>query len=179
MSNFRKRALLVLAAALLVVPSVVLAGPSDAVPEATGLEKQVRHELLLLPYYSVFDNLNFQVEGVNVTLTGQVTNPTLKASAERAVRRLEGVESVANEIAVLPLSAHDDLIRWRMFHAIYGNSALHKYGVGANRPIHIIVQHGHVTLLGVVLNEMDKTITSMAANRVPGVFSVSNQLRIG
>ena len=178
MSYFRKRALLVLAAALLVVPSVARAGPSDAVPEAT-LEKQVRHELLLLPYYSVFDNLNFQVEGVHVTLTGQVMNPTLKASAERAVRRLEGVESVANEIAVLPLSAHDDLIRWRMFHAIYGNSALHKYGVGANRPIHIIVQHGHVTLLGVVLNEMDKTITSMAANRVPGVFSVSNQLRIG
>jgi hyperosmotically inducible protein len=142
------------------------------------LEREVRHELITLPYYGVFDNLAFKVHGYTVTLMGQVTRPTLKSDAEAAVRRIEGVERVDNQIEVLPLSPADDRIRIAEYRAIYGQSALERYALQAIPPVHIIVKGGHVTLEGVVANEMDKNIANLRANSVPGVFSVTNNLRV-
>jgi len=145
---------------------------------AKRLEREVRHELVMLPYYNVFDNLAFRVDGSTVTLMGQVTRPTLKDDAERVVKSIEGVEKVKNEIEVLPLSPQDDAIRLATFRAIYGDTALNRYGHQAIPPIHIIVKNGHVTLEGVVATEADKNIAGIRANSVPGVFSVKNNLRV-
>jgi hyperosmotically inducible protein len=142
------------------------------------LVKEVRHELVMLPYYDVFDNLSFKVEGARVTLMGQVTRPTLKSDAERVVKSIEGVESVTNNIEVLPLSPSDDQIRIAVYRAIYGQTALQRYGLRSVPPIHIIVRNGNVSLEGVVANEGDKNIAGIQANGVPGVFSVKNNLRV-
>jgi hyperosmotically inducible protein len=143
------------------------------------LERTVRHELVMLPYYGVFDNLAFRVDGDSVvTLMGQVTRPTLKSSAENVVRDLEGVERVVNQIEVLPSSPNDDRIRIATYRAIYGHTALNRYALQAVPPVHIIVRNGHVTLEGVVANETDKNIANIQARSVPGVFSVTNNLRI-
>jgi hyperosmotically inducible protein len=158
------------------------AAPGLASPESergrTHLEREVRHELLMLPYYSVFDNLAYRVDDGTVTLMGQVTRPTLRDDAERVVKRIEGVERVKNEIEVLPLSPEDDRIRIAEFRAIYGDPALNRYAHQAIPPIHIIVKNGNVTLEGVVDNEGDKNIAGIRANGVPGVFSVTNNLRV-
>jgi hyperosmotically inducible protein len=138
--------------------------------------KEIRHELVMLPYYGVFDNLAYKVDGYKVTLLGQVTRPTLKSDAERVVKDIEGVESVTNNIEVLPLSPNDDRLRLALFRAIYGQSALNRYALNAVPPIHIIVKNGNVTLVGVVANEGDKNIANIQANSVPGVFSVTNNL---
>ena len=111
--------------------------------------KEVHHELVLLPYYGVFDNLAYRVsQDGTVTLIGQVARPTLKSDAENAVKRIEGVERVDNQIQVLPTSPMDDQIRLATYRAIYGNSVLSPYGLRAVPPIHIIVNQGHVTLEG-------------------------------
>lgn len=140
------------------------------------LVKEVRHQLVMLPYYSVFDNLQFKVEGDRVTLLGQVVRPTLKDDAERAVKSLEGVASVDNRIEVLPLSAMDDQTRRAVFRAIYRDTALSRYAIQAVPPIHIIVKNGNVTLEGVVATESDKNLANLRANQVPNVFSVKNNL---
>ena len=140
--------------------------------------REVRHELVMLPYYGVFDNLAFSVNGGNVTLLGQVTNPVLKSDAENVVKRIEGVTRVDNRIQVLPLSSMDDQIRRAEFRAIYSEPSLNKYAFQAVPPIHIIVDNGKVTLEGVVGSEADKNLAGMRANQVPGVFSVSNNLRV-
>lgn len=132
----------------------------------------------MLPFYSVFDNLQFKVEGYKVELFGQVVRPTLKSDAEAVVKRIEGVESVVNNIEVLPPSPADDRIRLAEYRAIYGNSVLNRYALQAIPPIHIIVKNGNVTLEGVVANEMDKNVANLQANSVPGVFSVTNNLRV-
>ena len=142
------------------------------------ITREVLHELLMLPYYSVFDNLAFRVDGSTVTLLGQVTNPALKSDAENSVKKIEGVEKVVNNIEVLPLSPGDDRIRRAVYHAIYGDDALFKYSLGAVPSIHIIVKNGHVTLVGAVDNEADKNIADIRAKGVPGVFSVTNQLQV-
>jgi len=142
------------------------------------LEREVRHELVMLPYYNVFDNLAFQVEGSTVTLLGQVTRPTLKSDAERVVKDIEGVERVNNQIEVLPLSPSDDQIRIAAFRSIYGASSLNRYAHQAVPSIHIIVKNGNLALEGVVGNEGDKNIAGLQANSVPGVFSVKNNLRV-
>jgi hyperosmotically inducible protein len=143
------------------------------------LAKEVRHELVMLPYYSVFDNLAFQVNDGVVTLLGQVTRPTLKDDAQRVVQKIEGVKKVINNIEVLPLSPNDDRIRLETYRAIYGDPTLNtKYAHQAVPPIHIIVKNGHVTLEGVVASESDKILAGMRANSVPGVFSVTNNLRV-
>jgi hyperosmotically inducible periplasmic protein len=150
----------------------------DRSTDDSRLAKEVRHELVMLPYYSVFDNLAFRVNGVVVTLMGEVTRPTLKDDAERVVKRVEGVEKVVNNIEVLPLSPNDDRIRMEAFRAIYSEPSLNtRYAHQAVPPIHIIVKNGHLTLEGVVASEMDKTLAGMRANAVPGVFSVTNNLR--
>lgn len=142
------------------------------------ITKEVRHELLMLPYYTIFDNLAYQVNGNTVTLVGQVTRPTLKSDAEGVVKNIEGVQNVVNKIEVLPPSPMDDRIRIAEYRAIYGEPSLQKYGLSAMPSIHIIVKNGHVTLDGVVDNEADKNIANIRANSVPGVFSVTNNIRV-
>ncbi len=139
---------------------------------------EVRHELVMLPYYGVFDNLMFKVDGHTVTLLGEVTRPTLKSDAENVVKRVEGVQKVVNEIKVLPLSPMDNRIRIVEYRMIYSEPSLQKYAMQAVPPIHIIVDNGKVTLVGAVLNEADKNLAGIQANSVPGVFSVTNNLRV-
>ena len=143
-----------------------------------NLRKEVRHQLLLLPYYSVFDNLMFKVDGDKVTLLGQVVRPTLKSDAEAAVKGIEAVASVDNQIEVLPVSPMDDQLRRSVYRVIYGDAALSKYGWSALPTIHIIVKNGHVTLEGVVDSESDKNLANLRANGVPNVFSVTNNLSL-
>jgi hyperosmotically inducible protein len=151
-------------------------GPMDR--GAQRLTREVRHELVMLPYYGVFDNLAYSVDGSTVTLMGQVTRPTLKSDAEHVVKDIEGVERVNNKIEVLPVSPNDDRIRMATYRAIYGDTALSRYGLQAVPPIHIIVNNGKVTLEGVVANEGDKNIANVRANGVAGAFGVTNNLRV-
>jgi hyperosmotically inducible protein len=149
--------------------------------DAKGYERfvrEIRHELVMLPYYGVFDNLAYKVDGYKVTLIGQVTRPTLKTDAERVVKDIEGVEQVINNIEVLPVSPQDDRIRMAAFRSIYGQSSLNRYALSAVPPIHIIVRNGNITLEGVVANEGDKNIANIQANQVPGAFGVTNNLRV-
>jgi hyperosmotically inducible periplasmic protein len=139
--------------------------------------REVRHELVMLPYYGVFDNLAYSVSNGTVTLYGQVTNPTLKSDAGNAVKGIEGVSRVDNRIEVLPLSPMDDQIRRAEYRAIYSEPSLNRYAIQAVPPIHIIVSNGKVTLVGVVANETDKNLAGLRANGVSGVFSVDNELR--
>jgi len=141
--------------------------------------KEVHHELVMLPFYGVFDNLLYKVSpDGTVTLLGEASRPTLKSDAERAVREIEGVERVDNQIKVLPVSPNDDRIRRAMYRKIYGHSVLSQYQLRAVPPIHIIVENGHLTLEGVVARQMEKQVAGMQANSVSGVFSVENNLRV-
>jgi hyperosmotically inducible protein len=143
---------------------------------AADLVKEVRHELVTLPYYGVFDNLAYRVEGNKVVLFGQVTQPRLKDDAGKAVKGIEGVSSVDNEIEVLPLSASDDSIRRAAYRSIY--SKLDQYQFNAIPAIHIIVKNGNITLEGVVAREMDKEVAGITANGVSGAHGVTNNLRV-
>ena len=145
----------------------------------TNLEDKVRHNLVRLPYYGIFDHLEFQVVGDRVILSGEVTRPILKDDAQNVLKPIEGVNHVTNNIKVLPLSSFDNDIRLREYRAIFRSSSLYRYAMGADPSIHIIVDNGHVTLYGAVSNKMDSQIAEMAANTVPGVFSVTNNLRVG
>jgi hyperosmotically inducible periplasmic protein len=140
--------------------------------------KEVRHELLMLPYLDVFDYLAYKVDVYNVTLMGQVTRPTLKSDSERAVKSIEGVEQVDNQIEVLPPSPMDDRLRLQLYRAIYGYPSLQKYALGVQKPIRIIVKSGHVALEGVVDNQADKNTAGIRANGVPGTFGVVNNLQV-
>jgi hyperosmotically inducible protein len=152
---------------------------SDASARATErITKEVRHELLMLPYLGVFDNLAYKVDGYNVTLVGQVSRPTLKSDAENVVKRIEGVEHVDNQIEVLPVSPMDDRLRRQLYRSIYGYGPLQKYSMGVQQPIRIIVKNGNVTLEGVVDNETDKNIANIRAKSVSGVFGVTNNLQV-
>jgi len=142
------------------------------------IQKQVRHELNMLPYANVFDYMSFTVDGNGiVTLDGEVTNPVLKSDAANVVKRIEGVERVDNKIQVLPVSFFDNGLRLRLYRTIY-SGPLQRYSLGVNKPIRIIVENGHVKLVGVVDSEMDKNIAGLRANTVPGIFSVDNQLKV-
>ncbi len=184
---------IVLLAGILAIPAVFAKDP--AVPEkkvanhldpyfngteAEGrLAGQVRHELVMLPYFGVFDDLGFTINGTEITLVGEVTRPSLKSDAANVVRRIEGVTKVTNEIEVLPLSPNDDRVRRSAFRAIYGDRALSvRYGYRAMPSIHIIVKNGNIRLEGVVANMMDKNIAGIRANGVHGAFSVVNELRV-
>jgi hyperosmotically inducible protein len=170
-------------ARMLVLPMLLSAlawGQANQVSQKAEdrIQKEVRHQLLLLPYLTVFDNLAFQVNGYNVTLLGQVTRPVLKSDAENAVKHIEGVEHVDNQIEVLPTSPMDDQLRVKLFRAIYGFPSLERYAMPVVKPIRIIVKNGHVTLEGVVDSEADKNTAGIRANSVSGVFSVTNNLRV-
>ncbi len=168
-----KRIRWLLATALTVAPAAIWAAPT-----VKPLEEQVRHQLVMLPFYGVFDNLSFRLEGSKVILTGQVLHPVLKRDAETVVKGLPGVSSVDNEIKILPPSNFDDRIRWAELRSVYGQDGLLYYGMGAIPSIHIIVDNGHVTLEGVVARQTDKALAGIAANEVPGVFSVTNNLEV-
>ncbi len=142
------------------------------------LEAKVRHELLMLPYFGVFDNLQFRVDGATVTLLGEATRPTLRSDAGNVVKRIKGVTGVNNEIEVLPLSRFDDQLRLRVARSVYGQTVLNRYALGAHPSIHIVVKNGNVTLEGVVANKMDSNIANIQANSVFGAFSVKNNLQI-
>ncbi len=142
------------------------------------LEREVRHELTMLPYYGVFDILEFKVDGDKVTLLGEVTRPTLKTDAESVVKHIEGVEAVDNQIEVLPLSPNDERIRMAVYRAIYRSTVLSRYALQAVPPIHIIVKNGHVRLEGIVATEADRNLAGIRAQGVSGVFSVENKLLV-
>lgn len=147
-------------------------------PAQARITKEVRHELLMLPYFGVFDNIEYKVQGGTVTLLGSVTRPVLKSDAGNVVKRIEGVDQVVNNIDVLPPSPMDDKLRLELFRAIYGYPALQKYELGVQKPIRIIVKSGHVSLEGVVDSEADKNLAGMRANGVPGIFGVTNNLHV-
>jgi hyperosmotically inducible periplasmic protein len=142
------------------------------------IQREVRDELVMLPYVGVFDYLAYKVNGYDVTLIGQVVRPVTKSDAENAVKHIEGVEKVINQIEILPPSPMDDRLRIRLFRAIYGYPALQRYALGVLKPIRIVVKGGHVWLEGVVDNQGDKNLAGLRANTVPGIFSVTNNLRV-
>jgi hyperosmotically inducible protein len=176
-----KKPLLLAVLASALVTSMMAQGNREALsPKGIDrITKEVRHELVMLPFYGVFDNLAYKVDpDGTVTLLGQVARPTLKSDAENVVKRIEGVEKVVNNIEVLPTSINDDNIRRAVYRAIFGNSVLSQYQLRAVPPIHIIVKNGNVTLEGVVARSMDKQVAGMQANGVSGVFSVTNNLQV-
>src|SRR3954451_5433262 len=179
-----KRVLFFAVAVLLSVPSFAQANNQNDRQKLGGtsgqerITKEVRHELVMLPYYSLFDNLAYKVDGNTVTLLGQVSRPSLKSDAENVVKKVEGVDRVVNSIEVLPTSSSDDQIRRAEFRAIYGDATLSRYSWGAVPPIHIIVNNGQVTLEGVVDNESDKNVAGIRAKGVSGTFGVQNNLRV-
>lgn len=164
----------------LALSPIVMAGSYSGKSQngLSPLEDRVRHALATLPYYSVFDNLEFQVQGTNVMLSGQVVRPTLKKEAENAVRQVADIGEVENRIEVLPLSPSDEAIRLATYRAIYRIPSFTKYAIMAVPPIHIIVKNGDVTLVGAVSSQGEKNLVNIRANSVPGVFSVENELRV-
>ena len=168
-------------ATLLITAAMAQNSHDQLSPKGTDrIAKEVRHEILLLPYYGVFDILSYKVDpNGTVTLIGSVTRPTLKSDAENVVKKIEGVEKVDNQIEVLPPSPNDDRIRRSAFNEIYGYSALNKYAWESVQSIHIIVKNGALTLEGQVDNEGDKNIAEIRAKGVSGAFSVTNNLRVG
>lgn len=181
-----KKILIVVLGFSMLFSMAALASPASQDNPPTGganqksidrIYKEVRHELVTLPFYGVFDNLSYKVDpDGTVTLYGQVTRPTLKSDSENVVKRIEGVTRVVNNIEVLPTSINDDQIRRAVYRAIFGNDVLSQYQMRAVPPIHILVKNGHVTLEGVVARQMDKQIAGVQANSVSGVFSVTNSL---
>jgi len=163
----------VMAAALVAAPALMASGTT-----LTPLENKVRHEIVMLPYLGVFDNISFRVDNGTVTLFGEVTRPILKSDAGNVVKRIEGVSRVDNQIEVLPLSSMDDRIRLQTYRAIYRSGSLYRYAMGTNPSIRIIVKNGNVKLEGIVSNEGDRNLAFIRANAVPGVFGVTNDLRV-
>lgn len=187
MSNIKLRALFILLTISVVASAMTrnafAAGTPDTKPQgalSARVIRQVRHELVTLPYYGVFDWLQFEVRPDNtVVLRGQVVKPTTKSDAEARVKDVDGVSKVVNEIEVLPLSPQDDRLRRAIYRKLYGNdSPLFRYAVQAIPSIHIIVKNGHATLKGVVANKGDAQLAYIRARGVPGLFDVKNELQI-
>ena len=175
-----RNSILGIAAALVLVASAAAAAPVQAQTQRANFEqvsKKVRSTLVRLPYFGVFDNLAYKIDGGTVTLYGHVVRPSTRKDAERNVARISGVERVVNNIEVLPLSSFDDEIRYRTFRELQRTGNLFYYLRGTNPSIHIVVNRGHVTLEGFVSNEGDRRLANFAARSVPGVFSVTNNLR--
>ena len=170
--------LTVAVAALLLVASVSVAAHAQDGFRNQQVSKSVRKALVTLPYFGVFDNLEYSIaDDGTVTLSGQVVRPTTRSDAEYRVKRVDGVRRVVNNIEVLPLSPFDDDIRIAAYRTIFNTGGLYRYAMGANPSVHIVVRGGHLTLEGVVANEGDRRLANIAARSVPGVFSVTNNLR--
>lgn len=173
-----RKVLRISAAFVLLASMVPLAAARQTRVDNDRFTERIRKELVKIPSYGVYDNLGFEVKGNDVILYGQVVRPITRSDAERRVKRIEGVDRVINKIEVLSPSSSDDRIRRQVYRAIFSSGSLYRYAMGANPSIHIIVNHGHVSLDGVVSTKMDSQLAYMAANRVPGVFSVTNNLRV-
>jgi hyperosmotically inducible periplasmic protein len=167
-------------AGVVVAASNATAGPIGADTNAT-IATQVNHKLKMLPWYGVFDNLQYQVNGSEVILSGQVTSDhsVTKGDAAKAVEHIAGVTTVVNNIEILPPSPFDNQIRRAEYRTIFSTSDLGRYTMGAIPDVHIIVKNGHVTLEGKVMNQMDRNAAGIAANTVSNVFSVTNNLQVG
>lgn len=173
-----KGKLIVLVAALAITASAVMAAPANSPQDDARTANKVRKELVTLPYYGVFDNLAYKLEGGTLTLYGQVVDAITRKDAERRVKKIEGIERVVNNIEVLPVSGFDNSIRVRTYRTIARTGSLYRYFQGTNPSIHIIVSRGRVTLEGVVSNRMDSQLAYTAARQVSGVFAVTNNLRV-
>jgi len=180
MTNFTRNLAVAVVLSLAAIPaSAATTVDVDAAKSPmTALERQVRKELITLPFYSLFDHIQFQIEGNTVMLSGSVYRPSLKKSAERVLARVEGIENVKNDIEVLPTSTFDDSIRRAMLRTIYGDTVLSRYSQGSHPAIRIIVRNGDVTLEGAVINEGDKNLAGIRANTVNNVFKVTNNLKV-
>jgi hyperosmotically inducible protein len=180
--NVRQRALTIAFIMIsLFAPATVSASVRETKPQGISarIVKEVRHELVTLPYYGVFDWLEYEVQPDNtVVLRGQVVRPTTKSDAEARVKDIDGVSRVVNEIEVLPLSGHDDQLRRALYRAIYGmNSPLFRYATQTVPPIHIVVKNGRAVLKGVVATKGDANLAYLKARGVPGLFDVKNELK--
>jgi hyperosmotically inducible protein len=177
MKGHTLKALLPVVAFLLI--GLVANADTKPAPQS-NLSQEVGHRLALLPWYGVFDNLQYQVNGTEVLLSGAVTSQhdQTKYDAAKTVERIQGVTKVVNDIRVLPISTFDEQIRRAEYRAIFSQSDLGRYTLGAIPQIHIIVDNGHVILTGTVINQMDRAVAGIAANGVSGVFSVTNNLRV-
>ena len=173
-----KPKLLVVSVMLFLMSWSALGQSATSAKSEDRITREVRHELLMLPYFGVFDNIAFKVNGGTVTLLGQVVRPSLKSDAENSIKRIEGVERVDNQIEVLPPSSQDDALRIALFRAIYQYPSLQRYAMGVQKPIRIIVKSGRVSLEGVVDSESDKNVAGIQAKSVPGIFEVTNNLRV-
>ncbi|HLJ88894.1 MAG TPA: BON domain-containing protein [Candidatus Angelobacter sp.] len=164
------------------MPAVAAMAPSpdrtNALATEQRITEQVRHELVMLPRFGIFDNLEYKVEGGTVTLMGQVRNPVLKEDAAGSVKHIEGVEQVKNEIEVLPVSLNDDRIRRQVAGAVLSDPRLSRYAIQPVPPIHVIVKNGNVDLEGMVRDQADKDAAGLRANGVFGAFSVQNNLQV-
>jgi hyperosmotically inducible protein len=172
--------MLALVATVLIATSAAVAAPKTVDGNEQSyqqISRKVRKELVTLPYFGVFDNLAYKIEGDTVTLYGQVVRPSTRKDAERRVAKIAGVQRVVNEIEVLPLSSFDDSVRISTYRALARTGGLYRYLMGTNPSIRIIVNRGNVTLEGVVANEGDRNLANIVANGVPGAFSVKNNLR--
>lgn len=184
MGELKLRYKIILGALLLLLLAAPLAGSAKALAQQprvevnrTDLLKKIRKELVTLPWYGVFDNLAYELNGSTVTLQGQVVRPSTRSDAEHRVSRLDGVGRVVNNIRVLPPSSFDDSIRRRAYRDISRAGGLYRYFQGANPSIHIVVDRGHITLEGVVSSRGDANLAYITARNVPGTFSVTNNLR--
>src|ERR1017187_6742649 len=173
-----KRNLMFLVVLTFALPTITFGQSEPGSPAQARIQKEVRHELLMLPWFGVFDNIAFQVNGDTVTLLGQVVRPVTKSDAENAVKHIEGVDHVGNKIEVLPAAPMDDQSRLALYRAIYGFPSLEKYALGVQKPIRILVNNGHVALEGVVDSQSDKDTAGIRANSVSGIFSVTNNLQV-
>ena len=179
--NRVKSKLMMIAISVVAAASVAFGAQARPYRDSAGdaqTSNRIRKELVTLPYYGVFDNLAYEFRGNTVVLSGQVVRPITRKDAERRVARIEGVDRVINNIEVLPPSGFDDTIRARAYRAVFSSGSNYRYAMGANPSIHIVVNRGHITLEGVVSSRMDSQLAYMAANRIPGVFSVTNNLRV-
>jgi hyperosmotically inducible periplasmic protein len=144
----------------------------------TNLSREIHHQILALPFYSVFDSINFVLEGHKVTLTGQVLRRTLKEHAQAAVKSIEGVDTVVDQIEVLPVSPTDDDLRRAIYRALYEDPVLERYATETVPPVHIIVKNGHVTLEGTLESVSDKNLAGARAATVPNVAGIKNDLQV-
>jgi hyperosmotically inducible periplasmic protein len=178
--RFAKIASVIALCAALSAPTVMFGRQqADRAAHAEGaVSREVRHELMMLPRYTVFDILQYSVNGGHVTLTGAVTQPYLKSDAEAAVKKVEGVESIDNQIEVLPVSPNDDQTRRVVYRTLYSQPGLERYSEGALQSIHIIVKNGNVTLVGTVGSQADKDEANIVTRSVPNIFSVTNNLTV-
>lgn len=156
----------------------LVSAQSNGGSSASKIDRQVRKEILTLPYYGVFDAIGYQVSGSTVTLNGYVVRPITKSDAGNAIEDISGVERVINNIEVLPLSPNDDRIRQAALRTLANRGSLYRYFLGANPAIRIIVNRGRIQLEGFVDNKGDYNLANITARTVPGTFGVQNNLRV-